>query len=50
MTCYQAKYPGELKPNAEVEYMDWFDYSKRGLVSPVDQLIFDDLKEKGLID
>lgn len=50
MTCYLAKYAGELKPNAEVEMMDWFDYSKRDLVSPVDQLIFDDLKAKDLID
>lgn len=50
MTCYQAKYAGALAPNAEVEFMDWFDYSKRGLVSPVDQLIFDDLQAKGFID
>ena len=30
--------------------MDWFDFSKRNVVSPVDQLIFDDLKNKNLID
>ncbi|MBS3923187.1 MAG: NUDIX domain-containing protein [Nitrosarchaeum sp.] len=50
MTCYQAKYSGELIPSAEVEMMDWFDYSKKDLTSPVDHLIFDDLKVKGLID
>lgn len=50
MTCYTAKYTGELKPSAEVEKMDWFDYAKRDSVSPVDQLIFDDLKAKNLID
>ncbi len=50
MTCYQARYSGELRPSAEVEYLDWFDYSKRDMVSPVDQLIFDDLKAKNLID
>src|SRR3989339_845496 len=50
MTCYTAKYNGEPKPNAEVEKMDWFDYSQRGDTSPVDQLIFDDLKAKNLID
>lgn len=50
MTCYAAKYNGELVPSAEVEKMDWFDYSKRDAVSPVDQLIFDDLKSKNLID
>lgn len=50
MTCYQAKYAGELTPSAEVEMMDWFDYSKKDQTSPVDQLIFDDLKAKNLID
>ncbi|MBU6321425.1 MAG: NUDIX domain-containing protein [Patescibacteria group bacterium] len=50
MTCYSAEYEGELTPSAEVEKMDWFDYSKREEVSPVDQLIFDDLKSKDLID
>ncbi len=50
MTCYTGKYTGVLSPSAEVERLDWFDYSKRGDVSPVDQLIFDDLKKKNLID
>lgn len=50
MTCYLARFAGALTPSAEVELMEWFDYSKRNLVSPVDQLIFDDLKEKDLID
>lgn len=50
MTCYTAKYNGELSPSAEVERFDWFDYSRRGDVSPVDGLIFDDLKAKNLID
>ncbi len=50
MTCYTARYNGELTPSAEVEKMDWFDYSRRDDVSPVDQLIFDALKAKNLID
>lgn len=50
MTCYTADYKGTLSPSAEVEKLDWFDYSKRNEVSPVDQLIFDDLRAKGLID
>jgi 8-oxo-dGTP diphosphatase len=50
MTCYTADYSGILSPSAEVEKLDWFDYSKRNDVSPVDQLICDDLKAKGLID
>lgn len=50
MTCYQAKYSGELQPRAEVEFMDWFDYSKKHLTSPVDNLVFDDLRAKNFID
>ncbi len=50
MTCYTAKYNGELEPSAEVEKIDWFDYSRKGDTSVVDQLIFDDLKAKDLID
>jgi 8-oxo-dGTP diphosphatase len=50
MTCYTASYKGTLKPSAEVEKMDWLNFSKRDIVSPVDQLIFDDLKKKDLID
>ena len=50
MTCYTGKYNGTLSPSAEVEKLDWFDYSKRNEVSPVDQLIFDDLKKRNLID
>lgn len=50
MTCYTAHYNGALSPSAEVEKLDWFTYSKRDEVSPVDQLIFDDLKAKNLID
>ncbi|NTU73790.1 NUDIX domain-containing protein [Candidatus Roizmanbacteria bacterium] len=50
MTCYTAQYTGTLSPSAEVEKMEFFDYSKKGLTSPVDHLIFDDLKQKNLID
>ena len=50
ITCYTAKYNGELTPSAEVEKMGWFDYSRRNDVAPVDQLLFDDLKSKDLID
>src|SRR5437867_4453364 len=31
MTCYTAQYNGILNPSAEVEKMDWFDYSKRDI-------------------
>lgn len=50
MTCYTAKYNGVLSPSSEIEKIDWFGYSKREDVAPVDKLIFDDLKSKSLID
>lgn len=50
MTCYTASYNGHLIPSAEVEKMEYFDYNKKNLTSPVDNLIFDDLKKKNLID
>ena len=50
MTCYQARYSGELTPTSEIEMMEWFDYSKIDLTSPVDHLVFEDLKAKNLID
>ena len=50
MTCYTADYNGTLTPRAEVEKMAYFDSRKKDLTSPVDNLVFDDLKMKGLID
>jgi 8-oxo-dGTP diphosphatase len=50
MTCFMGKYNGDLKPSAEIEKMDWFDYSRRNEISEVDQLIFEDLKIRNLID
>lgn len=49
MTCYEADFTGELEPTSEVARLDFFSYADRGRVSPADQLIFDDLKAKGLI-
>lgn len=50
MTCYTAEFEGELKPDSEIEEMIWLDYSNLDVkISPVDQLIFKDLFDKGLI-
>ncbi len=50
MSCYTAFYRGELSPNGEIEKIDYFNYSKKGLCSFVDDLIFEDLRKKRLID
>lgn len=49
MTCYRAKYSGELTPSAEIEEIAWFDYSKKDMTSAVDHLVFDDLLARNLI-
>lgn len=44
MTCYEAGYTGTLAPSGEIEEVVWLGYADRPRVSPVDQLIFDDLR------
>jgi 8-oxo-dGTP diphosphatase len=50
MTCYTSDFYGTLEPSSEIEKMDYYTYSQRNIVGPVDQIIFDDLNSKGLID
>ncbi len=50
MTCFTAKYHGNLKPSQEVAEMKFVNYEWKDKSSPVDKIIFDDLKTKGLID
>ncbi|GAA4225665.1 8-oxo-dGTP pyrophosphatase MutT (NUDIX family) [Streptosporangium album] len=47
MTCYTGDYRGTLVPSSEIEEVVWLSYADRDKVSPVDQLIFDDLKAAG---
>lgn len=47
MSCYTADYQGTLAASSEIEEMAWFSYADRGLVPPVDQLLFDDLVDAG---
>jgi 8-oxo-dGTP diphosphatase len=49
MTCYTADLSAEPTPNAEIDQIDYFDYSEKARTSMVDHLIFDDLKAKKLI-
>jgi ADP-ribose pyrophosphatase YjhB (NUDIX family) len=50
MTCFTANHNGTLKPSAEIEKLDYLSYDQKFLTSPVDHLIMDDLKKKGLIE
>lgn len=49
MTCYTAEYVGELKPDSEIQQMQWLSYEDKTKSSLVDQLIFDDLRKKGIL-
>lgn len=50
MTCYTADFSGKLQSSSEIEKIDFFSYEDKHKTSLVDYLIFDDLKEKGLIE
>jgi hypothetical protein len=47
MTCYTADHTGTPAASSEIEEIAWLGYADRGRVSPVDQLIFDDLHAAG---
>ncbi len=47
MTCYTAKYVGILKADNEIEEIRWLNYKDLDIVSAVDKIIFDFLKNKG---
>jgi ADP-ribose pyrophosphatase YjhB (NUDIX family) len=50
MTCYEANFEGELQPSSEIQDIAYYTYAQKDIVGPVDQIIFDDLKKKNLID
>ena len=50
MSCYTADFSGVLTPSSEIDKMAYFMYADKAKTSPVDHLIFDDLKQKNLID
>lgn len=47
MTCYEADYDGELRPDNEIEEVVWLRYADRERAAPVDQLILDHLMQAG---
>lgn len=50
MTCYTAEWDGEIAPSAEIQEIRWLSYSDINIVSPVDKLIFEDLKSKNYLE
>ncbi|MBC3538838.1 NUDIX domain-containing protein [Rufibacter sediminis] len=49
MTCYTGAYKGTIQAANEIEEVVWLTYADRAKVSPVDQIIFDWLKEEELL-
>lgn len=49
MTCYAGDYEGALQASAEIDEIAWLTYGDRGRVSLVAQLIFDWLRDEGLL-
>ena len=50
MTCYTAEWDGEIAPSAEIQEIRRLSYSDIDIVSPVDKLIFEDLKTKNYLE
>jgi 8-oxo-dGTP diphosphatase len=48
MSCYTGDYRGTPRPSSEIEEVVWLSYADRAWVAPVDQLIFDALRGRGL--
>lgn len=49
ITCYTGELSGEPKPANEIEEIAWLAYADRGKTTPAGYLIFDRLKEAGML-
>ncbi|MGB5189501.1 NUDIX hydrolase [Robiginitalea sp.] len=50
LSCYTGLYEGTLKPSSEIREIVWLTYQDRNLVAPADQLVFDFLYQKGMLN
>ncbi|RSN23438.1 DNA mismatch repair protein MutT [Amycolatopsis sp. WAC 04169] len=48
-TCYFAEFSGTPAPSSEIEEIVWLGYEDRERVSAVGKIIFDHLRETGLL-
>jgi 8-oxo-dGTP pyrophosphatase MutT (NUDIX family) len=49
MTCFTASFTGTPVASSEIEEIAWLGYADRDKVSAVDKLIFDHLRDSGLL-
>ena len=50
MTCFTGEYDGKLSAASEIERIVWLAYVDKPMTSPVDQIIFDWLHARDLLD
>ena len=50
LTCYTADFNDIPIPHNEIAAFDYFDFAQKPRTTPASFLIFDDLKQKGLLD
>jgi len=50
MTCYKARYQGDVSASSEIEEIRWINYRDMGLVSHVDKIIFEYLKKRAELE
>ncbi|WP_410581273.1 NUDIX hydrolase [Amycolatopsis sp. lyj-108] len=48
-TCYTAEFSGTLAAGSEIEELAWLDHEDRDRLSAVGKIIFDHLRETGLL-
>ncbi|RSM62456.1 DNA mismatch repair protein MutT [Amycolatopsis sp. WAC 01376] len=48
-TCYTAEFSGTVAASSEIEELAWLDYEDRDRLSAVGKIIFDHLRETGLL-
>ncbi|QWF76824.1 NUDIX hydrolase [Amycolatopsis sp. CA-230715] len=49
MTCYTAEFSGSLTASGEIAELAWLTYADRDRVSPITRLVFEHLRERGLL-
>ncbi|HET6286174.1 MAG TPA: NUDIX domain-containing protein [Amycolatopsis sp.] len=49
MTCYTGEFSGTLAASSEIDEVKWLGHTDRDRVSAVDKIIFDHLRDTGLL-
>ncbi|WP_030107153.1 NUDIX hydrolase [Actinoalloteichus caeruleus] len=50
MACYRAEHRGTPEPRAEIEELAWLTSADRERLSEAGRAVFDDLRERGLLN